>query len=390
MTTGGPLQEKKMQSEESARLYADLGVRPVINAAGAYTVLGGSALSPAVRQAMDKANFYFVEMRELLASSGRTIAGMLGCEAAYVTSGAGGALVLASAACMTGMDREKIERLPDTAGIKNEILIQKSRRITYDRCVTIPGARLVEVGGEGGTTEAQLEAGFSDRTCAVHFLAPGSPDSLPIEAVVRIAHAHGVPVIVDAAGLTYPLDNLRRYTRAGADLVCYAGKYFDAPHSTGLLLGKRDLVEAASMNGFVSFETNGLRTIGRAMKIDRQEIVAAVVALREWLTMNHEERLLRYGARAEVILRALAGLPDVEARRISELETPAPVVREGVRISLRDGARKTARQVEAELREGTPCIWARAVDSVLNLSVAFFNDGEEQVVADRLKAILTA
>ena len=379
-----------MDSEESARLYQDLGVRPVINAAGAYTMLGGSALSPGVQKAMDDANRYFVEMSALLENSGRVIAGMLECEAAYVTSGAAGALALAAAACMTGADRERIERLPDTAGMKDEILIQRCGRLKYDRCVTIPGAKLVEAGDADRTTPEQLEAAFSDKTCAVHFLATGTKaGSLPLAEVIRIAHAHAVPVIVDAAGQTYPTDELKRYTRMGADLVCYAAKYFDGPHSTGLLLGRRGLVEAAAMNGFVSFETNGLRAIGRPMKVDRQEIVAVVAALREWFGMNHEERFLKYGERAEAIMAQLKTVPGISTRLLSEVETPMPVVREAVRIEFAPGAAKTAAQVEAALQQDTPAIWTRAVDGVLHVSVAFFQDGEEAIVAERLKAALT-
>jgi L-seryl-tRNA(Ser) seleniumtransferase len=379
-----------MNSEESARLYADLGVRPVINAAGAYTILGGSALSPRVQQAMEDANRYFVEMRALLESSGRIIANLLECEAAYVTAGAGSALTLAAAACMTGGDAAKVERLPDTTGMKHEILIQRCNRTKYDRCVTVPGAKLVEVGGADRTTVEDLEAGFSDNTCAVHFLATGTrPGSLPLTEIIRVAHAHDVPVIVDAAGQTYPTDELRRYARMGADLVCYAAKYFDGPHSTGLLIGRRDLVEAAALNGFVSFETNGLRTIGRPMKVDRQEIVAVVVALREWFAMNHEERFLKYGERADVIIRELKGIPGIVARPMSEVEAPPPVVREAVRIEFAPGAAKTAAQVELELQQARPAIWTRATDGVLNVSVAFFQDGEEAIVAERLKAALT-
>lgn len=380
-----------MDSEESARLYQDLGVRPVINAAGAYTLLGGSVLSPGVQKAMDDANRYFVEMSALLENSGRVIAGMLECEAAYVTSGAAGALALAAAACMTGADRERIERLPDTAGMKDEILIQRCGRLKYDRCVTIPGARLVEIGDADRTTPGQLEAAFTDKTCAVHFLATGTkPGSLPLAEVIRIAHGHAVPVIVDAAGQTYPTDELKRYTRMGADLVCYAAKYFDGPHSTGLLLGRKDIVAAAAMNGFVSFETNGLRAIGRPMKVDRQEVVAVVAALREWFGMNHEERFLKYGERADTIMAQLKTIPGISARLLSEVEPPMPVVREAVRIEFEAGAAKTAAQVEAALQEDTPAIWTRAVDGVLHVSVAFFQDGEEAIVAERLKAALTA
>ena len=379
-----------MNSEESARLYSDLGVRPVINAAGAYTVLGGSLLSPKVQRAMDDANRYFVEMRALLESSGRIISKLLDCEAAYVTAGAASALALSAAACMTGHDPDKIERLPDTTGMKDEILIQRCGRIKYDRCVTIPGAKLVEVGSPERTAPDELEAAFTDRTCAVHFLATGTkPGSLPLEEVIRIAHARDVPVIVDAAGQTYPTDELKRYARAGADLVCYAAKYFDGPHSTGLLTGRKELVEAAAMNGFVSFETNGLRSIGRPMKIDRQEIVAAVVALEEWFAMNHEERFLKYGERADRIMAELKTVPGIKTARMSEVEWVAPVVREAVRIEFEPSSGKTAEEVELALQQATPAVWTRANEGRLYVSVAFFNDGEEAIVAERLREALT-
>jgi L-seryl-tRNA(Ser) seleniumtransferase len=248
-----------MDSEESASLYAEMGARPVINAAGAYTILGGSALSPTVQRSMDDANRYFVEMRALLESSGRIIAGILDCEAAHVTSGAGGALALAAAACMTGKDEARIEQLPDTTGMKDQILIQRAGRIKYDRCVTIPGAKLVEVGDPDKTTVAQFDAAFSDRTCAVHFLATGTrPGSLPLGEVIRIAHAHDVPVIVDAAGQTYPTDELKRSPAPAPTSFRYAGKYF-MPPLTGQSPGGP--VEAAALNGR-QLRDQRLRTIG--------------------------------------------------------------------------------------------------------------------------------
>jgi D-glucosaminate-6-phosphate ammonia-lyase len=380
-----------MNGEAPARLYEDLGVRPVINAAGAYTLLGGSALSPLVRRAMDDANRYFVEMSALLESSGRIIAGMLDCEAAYVTAGAASALTLAAAACLTGSDHDKIDRLPDTTGMKDEIVIQACNRIKYDRCVTIPGAKLVEAGRPQSCTTSELEAAIGAKTCAVHFLATGTrPGSLPLEQVISIAHSHSLPVIVDAAGQTFPTDELKRYTRAGADLVAYAAKYFNGPHSTGLLTGRRELVEAAALNGFVSFEADSLRSIGRPMKIDRQEIVAVVVALREWFAMNHEERFLKYGERVDRIIGELVAVPGITARRMSEVETVPPVVREAVRIEFEPGAARTAAGVELTLKTGNPAIWTRAAGDVLYVSVAFFSDGEEVIVSERLKAALTA
>lgn len=376
-------------SLETQRLYAELGARPVINAAGAFTLLGGSELSPAVRAAMDAANYRYADMQALLASSGRVIAEMLGAEAAYVTSGAAASLALSVAACMTRNHRDYLERLPDTQGIPNEVLVQRSSRQKYDRCLTVPGARIVEVGDAAGLTPSQLADAIGPNSAAVHYLAPGTaPGTPPLEAVIEVAHARGLPVVVDAAGQTYPVDNLRRYARLGADLVCYAGKYFDAPQSTGLIAGRADLVELAALNGFVGFETSGTYTFGRPMKVDRQEIVGCVVALRDWLSMDHEARFLRYGERIDVLLAALRGLPGVDAYRISQRETPHPTIRDGVRVLL-DGAASAEKAVEA-LKQGEPCIWTRADGRALNVSVAYLHDADVEVVARRLREVLCA
>ena len=145
-----------MDSERGRRIYEDLGVNPVINAMGSQTVLGGSRLSPGVLRAMQDANRYFVDMKELLKRSGEVIAGLLGAEAALVTPGCASVLSLGSAACMTGNDPEKMERLPATAGMRDEFLIQSRQRYKYERCVTVHGGKLVEVGDESGTTAGQL------------------------------------------------------------------------------------------------------------------------------------------------------------------------------------------------------------------------------------------
>ncbi|HLF71347.1 MAG TPA: hypothetical protein VI759_04275 [Dehalococcoidia bacterium] len=376
-------------NEDAQRLYARLGARPVINAAGAYTVLGGSQLSPGVRAAMDTANLYFADMRALLESSGRVIADMLGVESAYVTAGAATALVLSVAACLTKDHRDYLERLPDTEGIPNEVIVPRNQRQKYDRNLITAGARLVEVGDEHGMTPAQVSAAIGPQTAAVFYFVPlqgPEPGVPPLEDVVAAAHAKGVPVIVDAAGHTYPLDNLRKYARAGADLVCYAAKYFDAPHSTGMVVGRKEYVDLVAVNSFIGFETSGYLTIGRPMKIDRQEIFALVEALREWLAMDHEGRLLRYGERCDLVLRELSGAGGVEAYRLTEREVPTPVVREGVRVLLKG---RSAESVAQALKDGEPSIWVRTEGESLIVSVAFCDDAEMALVARRLREVLT-
>jgi L-seryl-tRNA(Ser) seleniumtransferase len=374
---------------DTIALYASLGARPVINAAGALTILGGSRLSPGVRAAMDAANHSYADMRSLLETSGTLVAEMLDAEAAYITSGAAASLTLSMAACLTLDHRDYLERLPDTEGIPNEVVVQQNSRQRYDECLRFPGARIVEAGDAEGLTLQQLGDAIGPGTAAVHYFAQSrSPGTPSIEAVVETAHAAGKLVIVDAAGMTYPVDNLRRFARAGADLVCYAAKYFDGPHSTGLIVGRKDLVECAALNGFIGFETSGTYTIGRPMKVDRQEIFACVVALREWLAMDHEARLSRYAADAGVILDALRAIPDIEAFRLSDREPPVASAREGVRIILGAGRAEPAEAVADALRDGEPSIWVRADGDRLNVSVGFLNEGEAEVVAHRLREVL--
>ena len=319
------------------------------------------------------------------------IAGLLDCEAALVTSGAASALALGAGAILSKDHPERLESLPDASGFPHEIITQRVSRQKYDRCVEFSGAKLVEYGDEAGTTLEQLRAAITDQTVALHYFVPPDPlpGLLPLETVIEEAHARGLPVIVDAAGHTWPVDELRMYTRAGADLVVYANKYFDAPHSTGLLVGRADLVSEALTNSFLGFESSGYLTFGRGMKVDRQEIFATVLALREWLEMDHEGRLLLYGERCERVLSALKGARGVATHRISERETPLPVIRDGVRLTFDSAA--TAQSVFESLRGGEPPIWTHVNEKdrrAIDISVAFCTDEELGVVIERLTALL--
>ncbi|MSS70093.1 MAG: hypothetical protein EXS64_01240 [Candidatus Latescibacteria bacterium] len=375
-----------MSSEDGRRIYEELGVKPLINAAGNVTLIGGSRVPDRVLEAVAQANRYYVDMEELLKKSGEYIAGVFGAEAAFVTSGCGAALALGAAACVSGSDPEKMERMPDTTGMKNEILIQKRQRYSYDRCLTIFGAKLVEVGDEEGTTAAQLEAAITDRTAALHYFAPGGGEGvLPVEEVIRVGKARGVPVLVDAAAQLFPLELMKRYTGLGADLVCYGAKYFGSFHSTGILCGRKALVDAAFRHCFIGFEAGRYRGIGRPLKVDRQGIIAVVVALRDWLVMDHAARLAEHERKGGVILRAIEGMPHVTA----EWTPDSRSLSSGVRVTLDEkGLGKTAVQVIQALREGTPGIWTRGGGNWFLLATSPMFDGEEQVVARRLREVL--
>jgi len=374
-----------MVNDSGRRVYEELDVRPVINATGGHmTLLGGSILSPKVSQAMQEANRYYVDMKELLDRTGQITAELLGAEAAYITPGCCAALALGTAACMAGRDPEKVERLPDVTGMRHEVIIQKGLRYRYDRCVTVPGARLLEVGDESGTRAEQIEAAIGERTAAIQYLAPGEGDGVVrLEDVIRIGKQHGIPIIVDAAAQVYPVENMRKYTAMGADLVCYGAKYFGAPNSTGILCGRRDLVQAAALHGFIGFESTPYRTFGRPMKLDRQEIIAVVAALREWIAMDHQARLESYEMRVMKLQRELEGTSGIE---VTAQGSPAT----GLRIALDEEALgKTAAEVADALREGDPSIWLPSQANTVTVSVRTIMDGDELIIADRMKQLLS-
>ena len=371
-----------------SNIYEELGVRPVLNAQGNRTLLGGSTPSPAVRKQMDEAEESYADMGELMDSVGERIAGMLGVEATLVTSGCSAALAFGAAACMTGNDLEKIERIPEVGGIPYEFIIQRQLRVRYDRCVTIPGGKLVEVGDLEETRPEHIEAAIGSNTAAIHYYAPGDrPGALPLEDIIRIGHSRDIPIIVDAAGEVYPTERLSMYADMGADLVAYGAKYFGAVNSSGLLTGRKDLMEAARMHSFIGFESDDISSFGRPMKLDRQEVIAVYAALREWLTTDHEARFAAYEPRISALRRDLSGVANIELVDFPE-QGPA----EGLRIRVdAEALGKTGSDVVAELRAGTPSIWVRDHDDEHSFVVRMttLKEGGEKMIAERLKEILS-
>ena len=370
--------------KEARELYAALGARPVINALGNRTMLGGSNPAPEVLEAMQLSARYYVDMVELFEGTGQVISGLLGCESALVTPGCAAALVLGTCACMTGTDTRKMDQLPDTTGLRSEVVLQKAQRYKYDRVVRLTGARIVEAGSEAGTTRAELESAFGPATAAVLYPAIDNPaDLVSLEETLAIAHERGVPVIVDAAYRVYPVEELRQYTGLGADLVGYGAKYFGASNSAGVLCGREDLVEAARLHSFASFEKHEIPGVGRPLKIDRQEVVGVVAALRHWLEMDHGERFAAAAGRARNLCAALQGLEGVEL---------PPDTGEGMAtLALRldeEALGKTAADLDEELRGGNPSIWTDPGDGVIRFFMFTVEDGDELVIAGRLRELL--
>ncbi|MCI0879155.1 MAG: aminotransferase class V-fold PLP-dependent enzyme [Chloroflexi bacterium] len=371
-------------------IYKELGARPVINAIGSVTMLGGSTPIPEVREAMAQADGAWIPLMELEEKAGEAIAKMVNVPAAYITSGAGSALTLATAAAMAGDDDDKIQQLPNTAGMKNEILIQTRQRYWYDRCLELAGAKLVQFGSEEETTEQDLEQAIGPNTAAVHYYAveqEPDPHALSLEKTIEIAHARGVLVMVDAAGQIYPLDNFGKYIRMGADFQCIAAKYTGAPQSVGLALGTKEMIRKIGLQAFASYEGRRIRGIGRPQKVDRQEMVGAVAAVRRWMTMNHEERLADSEQKCQNVIVALAGIPGVKAELITNVIGHHAY---GVNLALDPAiAGMTLVDVVARLKEGEPPIWTRVRDGEDFITIHAFgmNPGEDKIIGERIAAL---
>ena len=366
-------------------IYRKLGVRPFVNAQGHGTFVGGRNHA-AVREAIESAGLLFVDTRELQASAGEYIAEMLGVEAALPTPGCAAAVMFSIAGCMAGDDVEKQRRIPDTTGMKNQVVLQGPHRYAANRMYEVPGATIVYAGADERCTADELAAAIGPDTAAVGYeVRPTDhPDwtdgTLPIEDAVRVAHANGVPVIADAASRSDPPDYMRHNAHS-ADLVCFGAKYFGGPNNGGFVCGKRDLVEAAAAHNFVS-DVHGADMMpwGRGHKLDRISIVGTVSALEEWLTADHEDRVIEYRRRIAVVQDGLSGIAGVATRPSDDGNS--------VDVVLSHPIARTAEQVVAELDDGEPRVKVGGAGDTVNVAVFPLNPGDETIVAERLAAVL--
>ncbi len=366
-------------------IYEELGIRPIINASATLTRLGGSIMPPEVIAAMVEASRHFVDLDELQRRIGEELARLTHNEAAYVSAGAAAGLVLATAACITGTDPAAIRQLPDLTGLKNEVIVHKSHRNGYDHAVRQVGVKLVEIGYATGTAPWELERAINERTAAVFWFqgAMTGRGDLPLETVIEIAGARGVPVVVDAAAQLPPVENLWRFTQMGAALAIFSGgKDLRGPQSSGLIVGRKDLIEAIRLNG------NPNHSIGRPMKVGKEEMVGLLAAVKRYLALDHEARASQDEEVVAGWCAALNKLPGVHAQRAFPNEAGQPLPRARVVFDPTQ-AGISRDEVVARLAQGTPAIAvALAGADGIYLNPMTLADGEEQVVLDRLLAIL--
>ncbi|MFN8677001.1 MAG: aminotransferase class V-fold PLP-dependent enzyme [Thermomicrobiales bacterium] len=357
-------------------IYADLGLRTVINASGTLTRLGGSRMAPEVLAAMAEAAASFVPIDTLQARAGEIIAEHTGAESGYVVTGAAAGLSLGVAACVAGFDVAAMDRLPDTTGLRNEVVVQRGHRNAYDHAIRAVGVRMVEVGylgypGAGGTYPWQIAEAITERTAAVACPILDTPGTVPLRDVCAIAHERGVPVIVDAAAELPPRGNLRRFIAEGADLVVYSGgKAIGGPQASGILAGRADLIASVALQHQdmdvrdATWSQRGLLTsgvlrgiphqgFGRSMKVGREEIVGLLVALQRFAAGSDEADLERMQRLLDPIEAALADVAGISVARHVPPDKPVPSLRVTI---CGDDPGERAYAVVNRLLEGEPSI----------------------------------
>jgi len=383
-------------------IYDDLGVRTIINAKGSSTRVSGGFLSAEVSRAMADAATYCVDMADLQAGASQIIAGITGAEAGIVTSGAAAGLLLGTAACVAGLEPGRMARLPDTTGMKNEVIMIRSQRNFYDHAVRATGVRIVEVGlpdrvAGAGVRDAEgweIADAITPATAAVVYVANGNARPA-LEEVVRVAHGRNVPVLVDAAAQLPPVSNLKHFIAAGADLVAFSGgKAIAGPQGSGILCGRRDLIMSAVLqtldldiewsqwvpppslidkDRLVGLPPHG---IGRSSKVGKETIVGLLIALKRFVADSDESRRVIYRSRID--------------RLASQLGVARGSIRDGLIprlvIEIPNAAEACLR-----LQLGNPSVYvdaSRAADGVISISPACLRDDELDALARRLREVV--
>ena len=372
-------------SQAAGNLYRAIGVRPVINARGTFTIISGSQTLPEVKKAMEEASRSYVQMDELMDGVSKRLAELTGAEWGIVTNGCCAAIAHTTAASIAGSNPERMQRLPNVAELKNEVIIPTYSRNVYDHAVRMVGVKIIEV-----NTPAELESAFNARTAMVYILAgPGDEGPLGTAAVSAVAKKHAVPVLVDAAAeiLTFPNVHLQR----GATAVCYSGgKCIRGPQAAGLLLGEKTLLQAAWLNSAPH------HAYGRALKVGKEEIMGMLAAVEAWKKRDHEAEWKQWLSSLNHISEKVSSVKGVttevvQPRGLSN-KTPSLRIRwDGAAVGI------TGSEVAKQLLDNEPRIVVAGgtgfrptrMESTVTITPYMMMPGDEKVVADRLYAVLS-
>ena len=364
-------------------VYEDLGVKRIINAWGPMTIIGSARVRPDVVKAMAEAAEGYVDLLELQRAAGQRLAALIGAEACYIPGGCAAGLAIVTAAFMTGTDPARIARLPDTAGMKDQVVMQRTHRNPYDHAIRQVGVQLVEIGNQLGAFDWELQSAIGSATAAVVYVYGSRTmhEPLSLQETVDIAHARGVPVIVDAAAEVPPAPNLQRLSQTGADAVVISGgKGLRGPQNSALILTRRDVVEACVLNGSPN------HSLGRSMKITKEDMVGLVRAVELYLELDHAAVTRAW---VEDVSRVQAGLQGIAGVRVTREEARYSEGIPVVRITVdQDVLGRSAFDVAAGLAAGDPGIRVAQTRDGFSINPQFLEPGEIEIVTARLREVL--
>ena len=382
---GGVLSSNELLTYQNGNLvklnrdyFKELGIRTFINAAGTYTSMTGSLMPKEVIDAINYGSLEYVNLDELQDKVGKRIAELLECEYATVSSGCFGAMSIAMAGVMSGKDPKKIKQLPDTTGLRNEVILQESHTIGYAQALTNVGAKLVKV-----KTAEELENAINEKTAMLWFLnANTDRGDVKWEEFVSLGKKHNIPTFIDCAADVPPVDNLFKFTRIGFDMVAFSGgKGLRGPQSAGLLLGKKEYIEAARLHTPPRGET-----IGRGMKVNKEEVLGMLAALELYLSKDHQAEWKMWEDQINLISESAKSVSGVETTiHVPPHANHVPSLKirwdqSKVNISP-DNFRKI-------LREGSPSIETVGNKNEIGITTWMMVPGQEKIVAKKIKKIL--
>ena len=363
-------------------LAKELGIRTFVNAAGTYTFMTGSLMQDEVVEVIQGAAKEFMILDEVQTKVGEKIAALTHAEAAVVTAGCFSALTLGLAGVLTGMDQKKVEALPhlEGTGMKSEVIVQKGHSIGYSHALTNTGCKMVEI-----ETLDELEKAINEKTALMWFLhIQSDKGQIMHEKWIEVAKKHGIPTMIDMAADVPPVENLWRFNDLGFDLVCVSGgKAMRGPQSAGILMGKKHLIEAARL----SMPPRG-STIGRGMKVNKEEILGMYVALDNFVKMDHKKTWKMWEDRAALIANAAKSVKGVQVETFApELGNHTPTLRiswDAAKVNL------PVKTLQENLRNGNPSIEIMpGENNTLTITTWMLKPGEEKIVATRLKEELS-
>ncbi len=383
---GGLIQSRVVNAKTANTLatnrdyFKELGLRSFINAAGTYTALTGCIMRPEVVDAIQYASKQYVKLEDIQERVGARIAELVHCEDALVTAGAFSAITLGTAGVLTGMDRKKAAQIPnDLSGMKSEVILQKSHNIGYTHAVRNTGVKLILV-----ETLKELEKAVNNKTAMLWYLNSHSEKSqISHKDFIAVGKKHGIPTMNDCAADVPPVENFWKYTKMGYDLVCFSGgKGIRGPQSAGLLLGRKDLIQAAR----ISAPPNG-DTVGRGMKVNKEEVLGMLVALETFLSEDHDQVWANWENQINHIAGKVKNTKGVEIEiHVPEVANHVPSLR--IRWNQKQ-VKITPNDVRESLRKGHPSIEVKGGSESIDITTWMMNPGEERIVGERIADLLT-